>query len=273
MKKYLIMTDLDGTLLNKKSQLTRKSIKFLKKMEEQGHYVILSTGRPYQGCINFYEQLGLHSPLICDNGGSIHYPNNHSQDIYTSIPLDLFLEFTKEIRPYIFSAMSSNFDIVYYYNRDFVPGYIQHNSIPREVKEGYLDEIVEKAPINPTLFIFEEHFDDVLKILKEEKYESIISYRFWKSNNKTISLELYNKNATKGHALRKIKEILNVPFENDLVFGDQMNDVEMIQYSYNSVAMKNGKELLKKIAKYTTYRTNNHNGVIHFIKKFMKKEK
>ena len=141
--------------------------------------------------------------------------------------------------------MSSNFDIVYYFNRKFVPNYIQHNSIPRQIKEGYIDEIVEKAPINPTLFIYDEKFDEVLKILENEKYSSIIAYRFWKSSNKIISLELYNKSATKGHALLKIKEMFNIQNENDLVFGDQMNDVEMIQFAYNSVAMKNGKELLK----------------------------
>ena len=270
MDKYLIMTDLDGTLLNKKSKLTKKNIRYLRFLEKKGHYVILSTGRPYQGCINFYNQIGLTSPLVCDNGGSIHFPNDHSKDIFTTIPLDLFIDFVKEIRFYIFSAMSSHFDIVYYYNKPYVPHYIQHNSIPRPIVEGFLDEIVKKPPINPTFFIKEADFDKVLNVLKKEKYSSIIEYRFWKSGNNTFSLELFNKEATKGHTLTKLKNLLNINFENDLVFGDQMNDVEMLQTANNSVAMKNGKELLKKISKYTTYKTNDRNGVIHFMKKFFK---
>lgn len=268
MEKYLIMTDLDGTLLNKKSKISRKSIKYIRKIVNNGHYFVFATGRPYQGCIKYYTQLKINSPLVCDNGGSIHFPYDHSKDIFISIPLELFIDLLKKIKPYIYSGMSSNFDTIYYYNRKEVPMFLQHLTPPRTIIEGDLDEIIKIPPINPTLFIKNEHFEKVINVLKLDKYSSIINYRFWKDYNDKVSLELFNKDATKGHALIKLKELLNIKKENDLVFGDQLNDLEMIKAAYNGVAMINAKDELKKVSKYISYKPNYKNGVIHFIKNF-----
>lgn len=270
MKKYLIMTDLDGTLLNKKSQISKKSIRYIKKLVKKGHYFVIASGRPIQGCVKYYKQLGIDSPLVCDNGGSIHFPNDHSKDLYTSIPLDLFLEFIKEIKEFIFSAMSSTFDTIYFYNRKDVPMFIQHLEPPRTIIEGDFDKIVKIPPINPSIYIKKGKIQEVLNILNKEKYSNIIAYRYWESFDEASNLEIYNKNATKGHALDKLKVLLNIDFENDLVFGDQMNDLEMIKHAYNGVAMINGRKELKEIAKYVTYKPNYKNGEIHFIKKFFK---
>lgn len=270
MEKYIIMSDLDGTLLNKKSKISLRTKLFIKKLEKRGHYFIIATGRPFQGCINFYNELKLTSPLVCDNGGSIHFPNNHSKDIYTSIPLNLFLELIEEINPYIHAAMSSNFDTIYYYNRKDVPMFIQHLKIPRKIIEGNFLEIVKIPPINPSFYIKKDKINEVLKILNKDKYSSIINTRYWKGYDNLDTIELFHKNATKGFALDKLKELLNIKKTNDLVFGDQLNDIEMIQHAYNGVAMINGREELKRLAKYTTDYPNNKNGVIKFIKKFLK---
>lgn len=273
MDKYLIVSDLDGTLLNHKRKIPRKSIRYIKKLVKQGHFFVFATGRPYQGSIRYYKKLKLTGPMICDNGGSIHFPRNHNQDIFTVIPLDLFISLVKEIKPYLFAGMSSHFDTVYYYNEKDVPFFLKHPNPPREIIEGDLEEIMKKPPINPTLFFKNKYLDEVLNILSKDEYKDIISYRYWNDYSDTVSLELYHKNATKGHALLKLKEILNINKENDLVFGDQKNDIEMLSYAFNSVAMLNGRKEVKEITKYITYKTNKDNGVTHFIKEFFKTKK
>jgi hydroxymethylpyrimidine pyrophosphatase-like HAD family hydrolase len=57
--KYLIACDLDGSLLNKKSELTKKTIKTLNEFRKLGHIVVLATGRPFGGAIGKYDQIGL----------------------------------------------------------------------------------------------------------------------------------------------------------------------------------------------------------------------
>ena len=238
-----------------------------------GHFFIIASGRPYQGCIKFYNQLKLNSYMICDNGGSIHMPNNHSLDYYAAIPLDLFLDLVNEIEEYLYSAMSSNFDTIHYYNRKDVPKFIQHLDPPRKIIEGKFSEIIKIAPINPSFYIKQENTDKVLEILKKEKYSSIISIRYWNGYKDIDTIELFHKEGTKGHAINKLKEMLNIPKNNDLVFGDQMNDLEMLSMANNGVAMINGRDEIKKAAKYISYKDNNHNGEIHFIHKFLKNKK
>ena len=54
MNKYLIISDLDNTLLNNKRKISLLSKIYIKKLIKQGHYFILASGIPYQGCINYY---------------------------------------------------------------------------------------------------------------------------------------------------------------------------------------------------------------------------
>lgn len=72
--KYLIACDLDGTTLNRQGELTTKTIKVLQHLRSLGHIVCLATGRPFNGAIGKYEEVGLDTPLITDNGGSIENP-------------------------------------------------------------------------------------------------------------------------------------------------------------------------------------------------------
>ena len=72
--RYLIGLDLDGTLLNKKSKITFKTKNYIKKLSRKGHIVVLATGRPLRAMKQYYDQLGLKTPIVCYNGGHILNP-------------------------------------------------------------------------------------------------------------------------------------------------------------------------------------------------------
>jgi Cof subfamily protein (haloacid dehalogenase superfamily) len=272
MNKYLIITDLDHTLLNKKSKISLTSKLYIKKLIKQGHYFILASGRPYQACINFYNELKLNSYLVCDNGGSIIHPLDNSKNIIKNIPLDLFKEFLNEIKDYIYAGMSATQEVVYYQNPELIPDWMKHDIKERKIIVGNLNEIVETSPIIPNIFIKTEYLEIVKEILAKEKYKNIISYRHWSTNKPYTSFEIYRFDATKGNALLDLKRILNIKEENDLAFGDQLNDLEMIKAAFNGVAMINGRNELKDIAKYVSFKPSHKNGEIHFIKYFFKQK-
>lgn len=50
----------------------------------------------------------------------------------------------------------------------------------------------------------------------------------------------------KGNALRNLCGELDISREEVIVFGDNINDKEMIQWAYHSYAMDAGKEEIKK---------------------------
>lgn len=273
MNKYLIITDLDNTLLNKKSKISLTSKLYIKKLIKQGHYFILASGRPYQACINFYNELKLNSYLVCDNGGSIIHPLDNSKNIIKNIPLNIFQEFLNEIKDYIYAGMSATQEVVYYQNPELIPDWMKHDIKERKIIVGNLNEIVNTSPINPNIFIKTEYLEIVKEILAKDKYKNIISYRHWSTNKPYTSFEIYRFDATKGNALKDLKIILNITEENDLAFGDQLNDLEMIKAAFNGVAMINGRNELKDIAKYVSFKPSHKNGEIHFIKYFFKQKK
>ncbi|MBP5372613.1 MAG: HAD-IIB family hydrolase, partial [Clostridia bacterium] len=68
----LIAADIDGTLLNKKSELTDRTIRAIKAATAKGVYFVLSTGRPYQGIAGLVKKLGIENmPHILYNGAMV----------------------------------------------------------------------------------------------------------------------------------------------------------------------------------------------------------
>ena len=71
----------------------------------------------------------------------------------------------------------------------------------------------------------------------------------------------------KGDAISHLQAHLGITPDETMVFGDHLNDVEMIQYATHSYAMKNAQDELKAIAAYVTEYDNNEAGVVRTIQK------
>ncbi|MTM42486.1 HAD hydrolase family protein, partial [Turicibacter sanguinis] len=61
--KKLIVTDLDGTALQSWESLDPKTKEALMKAKEEGHIVVIATGRPARASLHFYKELGLDTPI------------------------------------------------------------------------------------------------------------------------------------------------------------------------------------------------------------------
>jgi HAD superfamily hydrolase (TIGR01484 family) len=94
-KRYLIVSDLDGTLLRSDNTISKFSELIIKKLVRKGHIFCLSTGRPLRAAVQYYKQLGLNSLLLNFNGS---YISNPSDKMF--IPLNL--GFSNEILRKIF---------------------------------------------------------------------------------------------------------------------------------------------------------------------------
>ena len=84
-------------------------------------------------------------------------------------------------------------------------------------------------------------------------------------------LDIYSSNANKGTAIDIIQKKFNISKKETMVFGDYLNDLEMMENAYYSYAMKNGHEKIKEVSNFETDFTNNENGVIETIKKYVLK--
>ena len=59
MKKKILFTDIDGTLLNDQKELTPKTRNMIDKLTQAGHYMVLASGRPMMSVMEVGEQLGI----------------------------------------------------------------------------------------------------------------------------------------------------------------------------------------------------------------------
>ena len=82
--------------------------------------------------------------------------------------------------------------------------------------------------------------------------------------SKPFFIEGIAPDVSKGNALRRLAKRLNLTPENTMVFGDSLNDISMLEFSHNSVAVANARAETKQAARFTC-RSNQEDGVAHFV--------
>ncbi len=80
-----VLVDLDGTLLDGRSELTPRTAQAIRALVDAGLYVVLCTGRGVAGTEPFHRALALESPVITYNGSWIGRPGE-SPERYIPIP-------------------------------------------------------------------------------------------------------------------------------------------------------------------------------------------
>ena len=61
-EKMMLCSDLDGTLLTDDKEISEKNIDAINRMLSEGHYFVISTGRPVASGREIVKQLGLTKP-------------------------------------------------------------------------------------------------------------------------------------------------------------------------------------------------------------------
>ena len=74
---------------------------------------------------------------------------------------------------------------------------------------------------------------------------------------------------SKGSAIRRLCQLLEVPRENTYAAGDAENDIAMLRAAHMGIAMINGSEEVKKAADHVTKSDNDHGGIAEIIKNFI----
>ena len=272
MGRFLVFSDLDDTLLTSEKTIKNETIEFLKEFTSKGNIFSICTGRPYNGAIHFYDQIGLKNmPMVTDNGCAIY--NLDGKNVFFDIPLDIFKSFLNEVKgmdAYMYITTGTN--ISYSHNLGNVPAWIIHNETNNlEVIDGEPSETMTIPPLICNFWCKAECINDLEKVL--EKYKDDIFYRNWGKHfqenlfGDIYSIEIHSMNASKGLALKYLKEYYNIDNDKTLAFGDQLNDLSMIEEAHYGVAMVNAIDELKMKTKYQTDKDFNNNGVIDFIKK------
>lgn len=270
MKKYLIVCDLDGTLLNEKSEISIETETYLKKLKSDGHKIVIATGRPFRGCYHYYSQLELDTPIITDNGGAIENPTDPKfKKIAVRIPkrvVDKVFDFSE---PNIVTAFYSVENGLYVYKPTERLNWLYHQNEDTFFVEGPFTKAGLPEP-SGMMFIVKSSFKEAFQSFIDNETEGLLTFRDWGSDAKNAIFEVYQKRTSKSEAMSLVRQHLNIDSTNVIAFGDGANDIDMIELAHHGVAMVNGIMDLKAISNDITTKPNTENGVIDYLKSYLK---
>jgi Cof subfamily protein (haloacid dehalogenase superfamily) len=269
MEKYLISVDLDDTFLTREKKITRTSIKYARKLYDMGSYVVINTGRPFQGADQFLKMLGISGlPMICCNGGAIVYMKDDFYTIDHTITFEMdnakWHELYARTRRFHYAVEATTIYAHYATDYSRIPDFVIHKDPRVQFIEG--SEGIRKGDhfINSTFYIPKDQSDEFEAILKE--YPEF-DYIKWTGDPKTNNFETHSINADKGKAMLYLANMLKIKKENTFGFGDQLNDLSLIKAAHYGVAMINAVDEVKQATDYVTEEDFDHDGVIKFVQK------
>ena len=273
MNRFLITVDLDDTLLTKDKEITLESKEYIRYLVEKGHYFILNTGRPHQGAKQFLKFLNINMPIIVNNGGAIVYYDNTIDKIvdYHIFPMNIntIIKLLHKTKHMMHSASVTSLNKFYSYDFSKLPFWTIHNGEEIQFVEGDIENNIDTLPYISEFTIKEEYEEQFDKIISQKQFNNL-NITKWGHFDKVISYEISSKKASKGLAMRYLCKKYQINEENTMSFGDQLNDISMIELSEYGVAMINARDEVKEKAKYVSEFDFNNNGVIEFIKTIIK---
>ncbi|MGM0921871.1 MAG: Cof-type HAD-IIB family hydrolase [Bacillota bacterium] len=262
-KPYLIALDLDGTLLKDDKTISPYSKEIIKKAKEAGHIVCISTGRPYRASSMYYEELELDTPIVNFNGAFVHHPKD---DQWGSFHTTLSLEVVKQIvevceKHNVNNILAEVMDHVYFHYHDekLLDIFTMNTS---DITVGDLRKNLGDDVTSILIHASEEEVDNIRSYLSDVHAE-LVDHRRWAAPWHVIEIIKHGMNKAVG--LKKIADSYNIPAERIIAFGDEDNDLEMLKYAGQGVAMGNAIPELKKVADRET-KTNEEDGIAIYLK-------
>jgi 5-amino-6-(5-phospho-D-ribitylamino)uracil phosphatase len=265
-EKHLIALDLDGTLLKDDKTISNKTKQVIQKAKEEGHVVMIATGRPYRSSELYYHELQLNTPVVNFNGAFVHHPKDHNWGIFHS-PLDISI--AKEIIDTCHSFHYHNIiaeviDDVYLHYHDEKLLEIFSFGNP-SITTGDLRRFLTDSPTSLLIHSNEEQVQEISQHLSEVHAE-VIEHRSWGAPFPIIEIVRHGLNKAVG--LKRISDYYGIPKERIIAFGDEDNDLEMLEFAGRGIAMGNAIDEAKNIANEVTL-TNEEDGIGHYLNEYL----
>ncbi|WP_018665215.1 Cof-type HAD-IIB family hydrolase [Heyndrickxia acidiproducens] len=251
---YLIALDLDGTLLNDKKTISPKTKAGLKKARDEGYIVMISTGRPYRSSEQYYHELSLDTPIVNFNGAFIHHPRNSRWGMYhKTLPLEAVKNIVETcVDFHLYNIVAEVKDDVYLHHHDEKLLDIFRLGNPK-ITTGNLMNFLKDEPTSMLIHAAKEDVPGIRSYLSDVHAE-VIDHRRWGAPWHII--EIIKSGLNKAVGVQKVAADYAIPKERIIAFGDEDNDLEMIEYAGTGVAMGNAIPALKNIADEITVSKN-----------------
>lgn len=255
----LIVTDMDGCLLDPKGNLPENFREAYNLMKKQNVIFAAASGRSVEGLKRPFGDMAADMAFVSDNGARIFYKEKLlSEEALTN---DDYASFIKEMRSH-----NGLIPIACGREKTWVEKTAVITDEARKEMQKYYPAWYECD--------FENIPEKVIKfaLLYFDDIENNIYPYFQKYDNERIRvqatayvwIDIYPKNVSKGNAVKALQDSLGISKAETIVFGDYLNDLSMAEYADHSYAPENAHPKVKE--RFTdVVKSNAEHGVIDKI--------
>ena len=253
----MIVSDMDGSLLDEKNQLPPDFFSVLDQIEKKGIRFVVASGRSYYTLYDNFTPRSDDIYYIADNGtcvvenGEITYKN-----VMTREDIIRILDVGNKIPGIhmILCGAKSSYVLNDPWMLEMMELYYSKRMIVKDLSE-VKDEIFKIGICGSVEAVQNAHPIFVSMFSKE--LSVVLSGSVW--------IDIMNRDASKGKALSRMQEQLGITPKETMAFGDFYNDIEMLQQAHYSFVMENANEDMKQHGKFVA-KSNREYGVIQAIK-------
>ena len=268
----LIMSDLDGTLLNEDKRIGDKTRTALERAWARGILFVPATGRSYQIMPEEVRDLPFLRYVVVSNGGGIYDRVEDKTLFRADIPHEDALRLCEYMRgvgtmydAYIDGALFM--EQQYYDQADYYClGW--HRDMVRKTRTPVPD-LMEVIRQGGSVQKMQMTFADMK--LRDRVIEDMRRRfpGFLVASSLSNNLEINVSEANKGNALRILCDHLGIDISETIAFGDGGNDLTMLETAGIGVAMCNSTAEVKQVADRITDLSNEEDGVGDFLDKYV----
>jgi Cof subfamily protein (haloacid dehalogenase superfamily) len=257
----LVVSDIDGTLITSNHEVTEATRQAAARLYERGIQLSLASSRPPRSIRPLAEALGLRSPFAAFNGalvvtadGSVMASSIIDPDVTTTI-----------------KAIADDLGIgVWLY--DETEWYVRE-------RNAFVDREEHTSGFSPNMEDYEKRLGEKLNkltVVGKPELVAIAEQRVFEqlpdkvsaSRSKPRFLDVTSYGIHKGTVIVRLAELLGVSTESVAVIGDGPNDVEMFRQAGTSIAMGQGVDEVRAVARYVTTSNDDEgwaNGIEQYV--------
>lgn len=266
-KKFkLLATDIDGTMLDSQSNLSKHTLDIVTEAYKKGLIFVISTGRPYISAKRYSDLFDFDFPMICFNGALVRMSKSDKIIYQTKLKKEDVLCVYNFFKKHDGELIIWTMDKLYITGmNEAMEKYVKISPIPYIIVNDF-----EDIPYNDVVkFIWLNEPDKLVKYQEEIKKEKVLGFdKLNYFTSQDYFLEIVSKESSKSKGMEILGKYFGIERDEMIAVGDGYNDLPMIEYAGLGAVVSNANEKMKAKADFIT-KSNDEDGLAYLIEKLI----
>ena len=242
----MVVSDIDGTLLlDGKRELSDEIYDIIFELKKRGIFFVAASGRQLINMRNLFAPITDEVFYVAENGAICQWGEKAA--VLFEFERELAMRILQEVEKFPDCKVGVSTPSTQYIKSgdedfyEYMTGYVKYHTTKIDSFENINEPIIKIAFYNKEAL--DEHYEYFKTMFQKETCVA-------KAGNGWVDFISFDSN--KGTGVKFLLEQLGISTDEVVCFGDQQNDIEMLEMFEMSYAMKNANPDVQKQAKYIT---------------------